>query len=199
MRKILQVIALVGFTTLALAANPNSIKQKLAERVAAHPNLAQTSTEVFSTDMIKNCPTILDNEVKPTILAQTTETTTSPSVVTSALRSNGDEGECGCNEPCKIERRIPTVEDCEIPGLSLGSGPLGVGEVRNSNTEFQLNQALNIEEHPDLESTHEEETAFCSSEETTIEECSKGYKVRQFCIEGEINVAEKVSFRENGI
>jgi len=52
MRKILQVIALVGFTTFALAANQNSIKQKLAERVSAHPQLAQTANEVFSADML---------------------------------------------------------------------------------------------------------------------------------------------------
>lgn len=60
MRKILQLIAIAGFTTLALAANPNSIKQKLAERVAAYPQLTETQSEVF--------------EAKPTVLAQTTQT-----------------------------------------------------------------------------------------------------------------------------
>lgn len=132
MRKILQVIAIAGFTTLALAANPNSIKQKLAERVAAYPQLAETQNEVF--------------ETKPTVLAQTTQAPAAP----ASPSEREDKDDCGCDEPCKIKRHPPKIdecEDCELPLIDLGvgsgttnpNGTLGSGTVRDTNTEFQVN------------------------------------------------------------
>ena len=77
MRKILQLIAIAGFTTLALAGSPNSIKQKLAERVAAYPQLAETQSEIY--------------EATPTILAQTTQTA-GPAAVVNAPVDASPEG-----------------------------------------------------------------------------------------------------------
>lgn len=67
MRKIIQTLAIIGFTTFALAANQNSIKQKLAERVAAHPQLVQTASEVFGNEMP------VEKNTDAVVLAQTTQ------------------------------------------------------------------------------------------------------------------------------
>lgn len=128
MRKILQLIAIAGFTTLALAGSPNSIKQKLAERVAAYPQLAETQSEIF--------------EATPTILAQTTQANplTAP-VDASSSKGKDNDKDCGCDGKPKIIRHPPVIspdEECVLPDTSLG-GNLGSGTIRDTDTEFQVN------------------------------------------------------------
>ena len=88
-------------------------------------------------------------------------------------------------------------------GLGSGEGNpgnvLGSGEIRNTDTEFQVNQAVNLHTEPDVQTNHYEETVSCSVDETTSEAAARAIKLRQFCIEGEICVSEKVSFKESAV